>query len=140
MLTPVTNSQYLVEAPELGSYYFTSFSGIKDQAQTSTYADGSSSRIYQLKGPRQLQQFTLSVPFDPEQHRSVVEFWKNQPCKTVSITVTPVTCGDEPTAIGPKITITDAQLISLSFAQADRTSANVSMLELGFIANDFTYS
>ena len=140
MLKPVTNSQWKVNISTIASdLYFTSFSGIKDQAQTSTYADGTTGRIYQVKGPRQLQQFTLSIPFDPENPsmQALIAHWQTKPCEAVNILVTPVACGDQGEARGQTININSAQMISLSYAQVDRTSSNVSMLELGFIADDF---
>lgn len=137
-IRPITNSQWKVSFSIAGSeYYFTTFSGVKDTAQTSTYADGQSSIIYNLRGPRQLQQMTLSTPFDPDVHRNLVTWWKEYTCEFVTLQIVPQDCNSN--ALDGTITVLDAQVTSISFAQVDRTSSNVSMLELGFVANEFIY-
>lgn len=141
-LRPLTNSQYQVtlSTDSGGPYYFTTFSGIKDNAQTSTYADGVSNIIYSLRGPRQLQQVTLSAPFSPSTHKSLIEWWKAYTCESVTIEIKVVDCNGRPVdsaADGMTITVYDAQVTQLNFAQVDRTSSNVSMLELGFVCNYF---
>lgn len=141
-LRPLTNSQYKVSISNVpgGPHYFTNFSGIKDNAQTSTYADGQSNIIYSLRGPRQLQQVTMSVPFDPVEHRALVEWWKQYTCESVTIQIDVVDCNAniETGERQFQLTITDAQVTQINFAQVDRTSSNVSMLELGFVAHEFT--
>lgn len=139
-INPVTNSQWRVSFTVAGGeFYFTTFSGIKDNAQTSTYADGQSSIIYNLRGPRQLQQMTLSTPFDPEFHSDIVVWWKTYTCEKFNLQVVPVDCNSQPLAGASPVIIVDAMAVQLNFAQVDRTSSNVSMLELGFVANEFTY-
>lgn len=139
-IRPVTNSQWKVSFSIAGGeFYFTTFSGIKDNAQTSTYADGQSSIIYNLRGPRQLQQMTLSTPFDPVIHAPIITWWKEYTCELLTIQVQPVDCNSEPLEGAPPVNVLDAQVVQLNFAQVDRTSSNVSMLELGFVANEFTY-
>lgn len=141
-LRPITNSQYKVSISNVpgGPHFFTTFSGIKDNAQTSTYADGQSNIIYNLRGPRQLQQVTMSVPFDPTEHKVLVEWWKLYTCEPVTIQIDVVDCNGtiETGSRQFQITITDAQVVQLNFAQVDRTSSNVSMLEFAFIAHEFT--
>lgn len=83
----------------------------------------------------------MSVPFDPEKHADIVDFWKSYGCEFVTLTVTPVSCGEDPQPIGQRtITIPDAQMTSLNFGAADRTSANVSTLELTFVMDTFIYN
>jgi hypothetical protein len=138
-IRPLTNSQWKVSFSIAGGdFYFTTFSGIKDNAQTSTYADGVSSIIYNLRGPRQLQSMTVSTPFDPDVHSPLISWWKEYDCQPITIQVQPVDCNSQ--SIGSAITILDAQVTQINFANVDRSSSNVSMLELGFVANEFTYN
>jgi hypothetical protein len=133
-------SQFWIQASPF-SHYFTNFSGIRDTAGTSQYADGVRGRIFNLKGPRTLSEVTISTPFDPVKHADIVDFWKAYGCEFVTVTVTPVTCGEDPQPLGQRtITIPDAQVTSLNFGQADRTSANPSTIELTFVLDTFTYN
>ena len=110
-----TQSQYWIQASPF-QHYFTTFSGIRDTAGTSQYADGVRGRIF-------------------------IDFHKTYGCEFISVTVTPVTCGEDPQPLGQRtITIPDAQLTSINFGQADRTSANPSTIELTFVLDTFTYN
>lgn len=137
---PITQAQYWIQASPF-SHYFTTFSGIRDTSGTTQYADGVRGRIFQLKGPRTLAEVTVSTPFDPEKHADIVDFWKTYDCSFVTLTVTPVECGEDPAPLGNRtITIPDAQITSINFGQADRASTNVSTLELTFVMDTFTYN
>lgn len=138
---PITQSQWWVQCASF-SNYFTTFSGIKDTASTSQYADGSNNRIYQLKGPRTLSEVTISTPFDPVLHKNIIDTWKNTGCEFLTLTVTPIDCnGENPQRLAgsSQIIMPEAQLTSLTFGQADKTSSNVSMLELTFVLDSFQY-
>lgn len=139
-IRPSTQSQYLVTASPW-AHYFTSFSGIRDTAATAQYPDGQTQRIYQLKGPKTLAEFTLAVPFDPTIHYDVVDFWASSGCDFLSLTVTPVTCGEDPQPLGTRtIIVPDAQMTSLNFGVVDRTSGNPSTIELTFVGDSFTFN
>lgn len=138
---PITQSQWWVQCASF-SHYFTTFSGIKDTAGTSQYADGSNNRIYQLKGPRTLSEVTISTPFDPVRHADVVDFWKQSGCGFLTLTVTPIDCnGENPQRLtgARQIIMPEAQITAITFGQADKTSSNVSMLELNFVLDSFQY-
>lgn len=137
---PATQSQFWVQASPF-SHFFTSFSGIKDTAATSQYADGVRGRVFQLRGPKTLSEATVSSPFDPEKHYDIVDFWKSYNCEFITVTVTPVTCGEDPKPRGQRaIVIPDAQITSLSFGQVDRTSGQPATIELTFVMDNFTYN
>jgi hypothetical protein len=139
-IRPSTQSQYLVQASPW-AHYFTSFSGIRHTASTAQYADGVTQQIYQLKGPKTLAEFNLAVPFDPTIHFDVIDFWKNSGCDYLSLTVTPVTCGEDPQPLGTRtIIVPDAQMTSLNFGVVDRTSGNPSTIELTFVGDTFTFN
>lgn len=140
-IRPITNSQWKVSFSfGTNEHFFTTFSGIKDNAQTSTFADGQSNIIYNLRGPRQLQQMTLSTPFAPDTHKEIITWWKEYTCDPITINIQVVDCNGVAIVDGGSVLVTDAQVTSLSFAQVDRTSSNVAMLELGFVGNEFTYN
>lgn len=137
---PITQAQFWIQASPF-QHYFTNFSGIRDTAGTSQYADGIRARIFNIRGPRTLSEVTVSTPFDPEVHADIVDFWKAYGCEFITLTVTPVSCAEDPQPIGLRtITIPDAQITSLNFGAADRTSSNVSTLELTFVMDTFTYN
>ena len=137
---PSTQAQYWVQASPW-SHYFTSFTGIRDTASTSQYADGIRQRIYQLKGPKTLAEATLSTPFDPLVHFDMVDFWKQHGCEFITVQVTPVTCGENPQPLGSRtIIVPDAQFTSLTFGQVDRTSGNPSTIEMTFVMDNFTFN
>lgn len=139
-IKPTTQSQWWIQASPF-SFYFTNFSGIRDTAGTSQYADGVRARIFNLKGPRTLSEVTISTPFDPVRHADIVDFWKAYGCEFLTITATPVTCGEDPQPLGLRtITIPDAQMSGLNFGQADRTSSNPNTIELTFVLDTFTYN
>jgi hypothetical protein len=139
-IRPSTQSQFWVQATPW-SHYFTSFSGIQDTAATSQYADGIRQRVYQLKGVKTLREATISTPFDPRVHFDIVDFWKSHGCEYVGITITPVTCGEDPRPLGSRtIQIPDAQFTALSFGQVDRTSGNPSTIEMTFVMDNFLFT
>jgi hypothetical protein len=139
-IKPITQSQFWVQLGNF-EFFFTSFSGIRDTAATSQYADGTSQRVFQLKGPKTLTEATISSPFDPVKHATLVDFWKNYGCEFTTVFITPVTCGDDPGRIpgSRQIIIPDAQLTSLNFGQVDRTSGNASTIEITFVMDTFQY-
>jgi hypothetical protein len=137
---PITQSAFWVQASPF-AHYFTTFTGIKDTAVASQYADGVRSRIFQLKGPKTLSEATLTSPFDPTKHYDIVDFWKKYGCEFITVQVTPVGCGDDPQPIGTRsIIIPDAQITSLSFGAVDRTSSDASVISLTFVMDTFTFS
>lgn len=145
--SPIPTSQWWVQTSAF-SHYFTKFSGIQDQAQSVDYADGQSVRIQKLIGPRSIQPITLSTPFDPVLHADVIDFWRgyssdgtNSMCAFITVTITPVTCGETPEPLpgGRIIILPECKLNSVKFGEVDRSQPAVSMIELGFTVNDYSY-
>lgn len=142
-IRPSTQAQFHVQTSlASGEFYFTTFSGITDQAGTTTYADGQVGRIFQLRTAKTIQAFTISTPFDPIIHKPLVDAWLDYQCQPISITVTPVGCGESQSRLenSPQLIINDAQVTSLKFLNVDRAANNVSMIELGFVADTYTYN
>lgn len=139
-IRPSTQSQYYVQASPF-SHYFTSFTGIRDTAATSNYADGLRQRVYNLKGPKVLSEMTVTTPFDPVQHADVLDFWKSSGCEFITLTITPVTCGEDPQPLGTRtLIIPDAQITAVNGFTVDRTSGQPSTLEITFVGDNFTYN
>jgi hypothetical protein len=139
-IKPIVQSQFFVQASPF-AHYFLSFSGIRDTAATSQYASGFTQRVYNLKGPKTLSECTVSAAWDPVQMADIVDYWKASTCDFLSLTITPVTCGENPQPLGTRtIIIPDAQMTSLNFGQVDRTSGNPSTIELTFVGDNFLYS
>jgi len=69
ILRPLTKAQYVVSFTAIGgptfTGVFTTFSGINDSAESSTYANGTGNRIYHVSGPRTADNVTLGAPYDP---------------------------------------------------------------------------
>jgi hypothetical protein len=138
-IRPSTQSQFWVQATPW-AHFFTSFTGIRDTAATSQYADGITQRVFQLKGVKTLQEATIATPFDPQIHFDMVDFWKAHGCEFVTIFITPVTCGEDPRPLGSRrIIIPDAQFTSLNFGQVDRTSGVPSTIEMTFVMDSFQF-
>jgi len=139
-IRPASQSQFYVQASPW-SHYFTSFSGIKDTAVTAQYADGIRQRVYNVKGPKTLTEMTIATPFDPIQHADVLDFWKSHGCEFITVTITPVTCGEDPQPLGSRtIILPDAQLTSVNFGAVDRTSGNPSTVEITMVSDNFLYN
>jgi hypothetical protein len=138
--SPIPTSQWWVQT-SAWSHYFTTFSGISDQAQPIDFPDGQTIRIHKLVGPRNIGPLTLSCPFDPIAHGDIVDYWKAYSCDFLTIIATPVTCGEDPTPLQNTrvLTVPEAKMNGLTFAQVDRASAAVSMIQLSFVVNNYTY-
>jgi hypothetical protein len=140
-IRPVTQSQFLLTLSPFGNTYWTSFSGLRDTAATSTYPDGTRQRIYQLKGPKTTAEATFSVPFDVEKHAEIIDFYKADTCSRLTASVVPVSCGENPQPLGSRtLFLLEAQITSLSGFETDRSSANPSILTLTLVYDDFTYA
>jgi hypothetical protein len=139
-IRPITQSQWWVQASPW-AHYFTSFSGIKDTAATSSYADGVRQRVFNLKGTKTLAEMTIVTPFDPSVHYDIVDFWKSHGCDYITLNITPVTCGENPRPLGNRsIIIPDAQLTSVNFGQVDKTSGSPSTIEITMVGDNFTFN
>lgn len=136
LLKPITKASYVVfiNGVEL---YFTTFSGISDTAQTGSYANGTGNRIFKVVGPRELDDVTLSMPYDPEEAKVLETLWQEYECEFLTIVVQPTTCGNNPQNLGNPYIIEGAQLTSLSVGEVDRESGDVAMIELSFTANSW---
>ena len=79
ILRPLTKSQYEVSFTALGgptfTAVFTTFSGINDSSESSTYANGTGNRLFHVVGPRTAENITLNAPYDPSIFKDLnVEF------------------------------------------------------------------
>lgn len=136
LLKPITKAQYYVFTSGL-EMYFNSFSGINDTAQSGSYANGTGNRIYKVTGPRELDDITLTTPYDPEQSQELEQFWLEYQCEYLTISVQPVSCGDNPENLGDPYILEGCLLTGIKLAEVDRESGDVATMELTFTANSW---
>ena len=139
-IRPSTQSQFLVTC-SLWQHYFLSFSGLRDTAATGNYADGVRQRIFQLKGPKTVSEFTISAAFDVIKHADILDAWKSLDCSFCAFTVTPVTCGEDPQPLGSRqLIMPDSQITSVNAFSVDRSSSNPSTIEITAVTDNWTYA
>jgi hypothetical protein len=142
IIRPLTKAQYEVsfvapDGPTLIAL-FTKFSGIKDQAASSEYANGTGNQMYHVTGPRKIGNVTLSAPYDPAIFKSLELYWKTYNCTGITITVTPRDCsgnGSAPT--GGEYTCYGCRFVAITTAEVDRESGNVQTIEVEFTVNEW---
>ena len=144
ILRPITKSQYEVSfscpAANLSfNAVFTKFSGINDNSDSSTYANGTGNRIYHVVGPRTAENVTLTAPYDPTVFKKLEQFWLKYNCEPITVTITPRSCNGEGEAQGGgEYTCYECQFMSIKTAEVDRESADVQEIEVEFTVNNFT--
>jgi len=140
ILRPITKSQYEVSFTALGgptfTAVFTKFSGVKDSAEDSRYANGTGNRLFKVIGPRNADDVTLEAPYDPTIFKQLEQFWLNYNCEDITVTVTPKDCaGAGEAAGGGQYVLYGCQYKSVSTADVDRESGNVQTIECSFTVN-----
>lgn len=140
ILKPITKAQYEVSfvAPGGPSFIatFTRFSGIKDSADSSEYANGTGNRLYHITGPRRADNVTLSAPYDPTIYKRLEQFWLNYNCQDITITVTPRDCvGNGSAPAGGEYTCYGCRFVSINTAEVDRESGEPQEIEVEFTVN-----
>jgi hypothetical protein len=139
---PITKTQFLVTLKGL-DYYWETFSGLDDQAQTSDYSDGLSNRVYKLVGPRTLQDMTLTKAFDPLRDKPIIDWHRNY-CDGVNasetVSITPVRYCPKPEPIGAALILYGVKPVGLKGFEVDKKSNDIVMLTLAIIADDYTYA
>lgn len=135
LLRPTTQSGFLINIEGTPTIW-TTFSGISDDRETATYANGTGNRINKVLGPSTTEDVTCSAPYDPEVALEIEQLYRNYSCEYITITVQPTTC-DGDTARGRPYILEGCLLKSLNVAEVDRESGSVSTIELGFTVNDW---
>ena len=138
ILRPLTKAQYEVSFSALGgptfTAVFTKFSGVKDQAEESKYANGTGNRIFHVVGPRTADEVTLTAPYDPSVFKTLETFWLGYNCQPITITVTPKDCtGSGSAPSGGQYILYDCIFRSITTADVDRESGNVQTIEAAFV-------
>ncbi|HEY9835421.1 MAG TPA: phage tail protein [Vampirovibrionales bacterium] len=138
---PITEGDYLVTIEGIAQAYWETFSGVSDTTQVTEYSDGRSNRLHKLIGPRQVENVTLTKPYNPIQDKAIIEWWRKW-CSAngeeVTITVQPVRYCPDPINHGTATTMLGCKPTSLKYGNVDKKSANISMLELVFAVDDYT--
>jgi hypothetical protein len=140
ILRPLTKSQYEVTFTAVGGpsfiAVFTKFSGIKDSAEESKYANGTGNRLFHVIGPRTADNVTLNAPYDPSIFKTLEQFWLDYNCNPITVTITPRDCSGEGSAPGGGQYICyECQFLSLNTADVDRESGDVQEIEVEFTVN-----
>lgn len=140
ILRPLTKAQYVVSFTAVGgptfTGVFTTFSGINDSAESTTYANGTGNRIYHVTGPRTADNVTLNAPYDPTIFKSLEQFWLDYNCNPITVTITPTSCdGDGAAAGGGQYICYECQFVSLNTGEVDRESGDVQTIEVEFTVN-----
>jgi hypothetical protein len=140
ILRPLTKSQYQVSfyTPGVDPFVsvFTTFSGINDSSDSSTYANGTGNRLFHVVGPRTADNVTLGAPYDPTVFKRLEEFWLDYNCNPITITITPRDCSGEGSAPGGgQYTCFECQFVSITTADVDRESGDVQTIEVEYTVN-----
>ena len=140
ILRPITKAQYEVSFTAIGGPTFTSvftkFSGIKDSADSNTYANGTGNRLYHVVGPRTADNVTLSAPYDPTIFKTLEQFWLTYNCNPITVTVTPRDCiGEGEAAGGGQYIMYECQFTSITTGEVDRESGDVQEIEVEMTVN-----
>lgn len=140
ILRPLTKSQYEVSFTALGgptfTAVFTKFSGIKDSAEESKYANGTGNRLYHVIGPRTADDVTLTAPYDPTIFKQLEQFWLAYNCNPITVTITPKDCVATGAAPGGgQYVLYECLFRSVTTADVERESGNVQTIEAVFTVN-----
>lgn len=127
ILKPITQSGYTVYLNGV-SIFFTSFSGISDSADTSTYASGTGNRILPVVGPKTMSEITLGTPWDRDIAKELEELWADYNCEALTISVQPTECNGE--SLGQPYILEGCLLSGINLAEVNREDSSVSMIEL----------
>lgn len=129
-------SQFIVQTDIFPNASFTKFSGLDDQAQTITYADGVAYEKYYLVGMTQLQAMNITIPHDPENHDALINYHRENPCSTFTVTITPVRCNPNET-VGSSLTLLDCKMTQVQAFSVDRDENAMANIVLHFVADDY---
>ena len=140
ILRPITKAQYEVSFTAIGgptlTAVFTKFSGVKDSADSSTYANGTGNRIYHVVGPRTADNITLTAPYDPSIFKQLEQFWLKYNCNPITVTITPKDCiGEGSAPTGGQYICYECQFTSITTAEVDRESTDVQEIEVEMTVN-----
>jgi hypothetical protein len=137
---PITEADWLVTIEGISEAFWQTFSGISDSTGVTEYSDGQSNRLHKLIGPRQVENVTLTKPYNPIGDKALIEWWKRW-CSAngeeVTITVQPVRYCPNAIPYGATTTMLGCKPSSLKYGNVDKTSANIAMIELIFCVDDY---
>lgn len=138
---PKTKADWLVQIGNLSKAYWPNFSGLSDSTGTTEYSDGFRRRLYKLNGPRNVENVTMTKPYNPNEDVALIQWWLawcNAQGTEETITVQPVTYCPDPEPDGSAITFLGCRPASLKVAEVDKTSSDISTIELTFSVDDYS--
>ena len=140
-VVPITKSDFLVKIPEISEAYWTNFSGVSGSAQSTDYSDGLRRELHKIVGPRQIADVTLSKPYNPVNDLPIIQWWQawcNASGKENTVMIQPVNYCPDPEPYGSAVTLLGCKPSSVNFAAVDKTSAEISTIELGLSVDSFS--
>lgn len=141
-LKPVQQRQFLVTIDGLQAF-FTKATAPKETRGSSTYNDGETGITRKHLGFLELDDVTLSKPFDPAQDKALVEWWNKQKedPSNVTVSIQPVKADTKGSPIpgASTLMLTECQVASFTYPAVDREADGMAMLEIVLVPGSITY-
>lgn len=144
-INPVSNADFLVTIEGLPETYWSKFSGVKENYNRPTYADGLSAKKRKAQtGSREVDDCTLSKPFDPEKDAPLLQWIEDHTDGTpFDVLVRPVKRGKNLEFRGTKaLRLSTCRLSSSSVpGEVDAAGGDqVAMVEIVFSVEETLYA
>lgn len=147
-LRPISQKQFMVNitggASEL-NLLFTKVTAPKESRETYDYNDGNRGTTYKAVGFTQRDNVTLTKPFNPEEDKRLVNWYKEQQkadAQAFSVAIKPVNADASGTlfANSGTLVLLQCEVVALKMPDVDRMGNGVAMIELEVIYKDWSYS
>lgn len=144
-LKPLLQKQFQVQITGIGTpIFFTKVTAPKVMREVANYNDGQTGVIRKLTGFVEYENVTLTKTYDGVNDKALYAWFNSQQAPNAPkfvVTITPVTndqSGSVP-AGAATLSLTDCEVVSLSFPSVDRTGSGTSEIVLEIIVNGFSY-
>lgn len=141
-LHPIQQRQFLVFIDGVQAY-FTKVTAPKETRPRSNYNDGEKGLTRKHIGFLELDDVTLSKPFDPAQDKALIQWWEEQKKnpQPVTVTIQPVNTDVEGTPIqgAGTLVLTECVAAEFTYPSVDREADGMAMLEILLVPGAVTY-
>ena len=121
---------------------WTNFSGINETHQTGNYASGKGTRLYNVIGPRKIEDVQLAAPYNPNMMEEIEDIWYHYKSDPILIIVQPQLPNAEqrlePVPNSKPYRLEGCQFKTLKEIDVDRESGEPSMMELTFTVDEWS--
>ena len=121
---------------------WTNFSGINETHQSGNYASGRGTRLYNVIGPRKIEDVQLAAPYNPNMAEKIEEIWYKYISEPLLIIVQPQLPNPEQElrkVPGSKpYRMEGCQFKTFKAVDVDRESGEPSMMELTFTVDEWS--